>query len=224
MRLPDGGEVAAGERRGYVALREFIEDAAFPCLGGKAALHANALRFGSYSELGSAEATIALAADLRTFVDDDSLHGDFTSFAATFAPRAYDEVGFERALWRQLQQLTDVDERASAWDPSVSDDAADARFSFSFAGRAMFIVGMHANASRIARRFTLPTLVFNPHRQFELLREHGKWERFTQAIRDRDIALQGSTNPNLTDHGEASEARQYSGRAVEANWQCPFHR
>jgi len=26
----------------------------------------------------------------------------------------------------------------------------------------------------------------------------------------------------LAAHGEASEARQYSGRAVEADWVCPF--
>ncbi|MNR56963.1 YqcI/YcgG family protein [compost metagenome] len=43
------------------------------------------------------------------------------------------------------------------------------------------------------------------------------------AIRTRDIALQGSINPVLARFGEASEARQYSGRAVEADWQCPFH-
>jgi hypothetical protein len=44
-----------------------------------------------------------------------------------------------------------------------------------------------------------------------------------EAIRQRDIALQGSINPVLARFGEASEARQYSGRAVESNWKCPFH-
>ena len=27
-----------------------------------------------------------------------------------------------------------------------------------------------------------------------------------------------------TPFGETSEARQYSGRATEPEWQCPFHR
>ena len=36
------------------------------------------------------------------------------------------------------------------------------------------------------------------------------------------MSLQGTINPNLADFGDASEARQYSGRAVEANWTCPF--
>ena len=41
-------------------------------------------------------------------------------------------------------------------------------------------------------------------------------------IRARDTALQGDANPMLCDHGEASEARQYSGRAVDALWQPDF--
>ena len=43
-------------------------------------------------------------------------------------------------------------------------------------------------------------------------------------VRERDIALQGSANPNLADFGERSEARQYSGRVTEPAWRCPFHR
>ena len=39
----------------------------------------------------------------------------------------------------------------------------------------------------------------------------------------RDEALAGSRNPMLARHGESSEARQYSGRAVDAAWACPFH-
>ena len=41
-------------------------------------------------------------------------------------------------------------------------------------------------------------------------------------IRARDMAFQGSINPVLEDFGVNSEARQYSGRAVEDNWRCPF--
>jgi FPC/CPF motif-containing protein YcgG len=41
-------------------------------------------------------------------------------------------------------------------------------------------------------------------------------------IRTRDEALQGSINPMVTDHGLASEARQYAGRAVGEGWHAPF--
>ena len=65
-------------------------------------------------------------------------------------------------------------------------------------------------------------MVFNSHRQFDKLKEDGRFEKMQAATRARDIELQGSINPNLADFGEASEARQYSGRKVEDQWQCPY--
>jgi FPC/CPF motif-containing protein YcgG len=146
------------------------------------------------------------------------------AFVAVFrGPIAADEIAFEQRLWRQLQHLHELDELGTAWDPGVSDDPESSQFSFSFGGRALFVVGMHPAASRLARRFHRPTLVFNPRAQFERLRAEGKFERLRERVRERDLALQGSLNPNLADFGEQSEARQYSGRAVEAEWRCPFH-
>jgi FPC/CPF motif-containing protein YcgG len=34
--------------------------------------------------------------------------------------------------------------------------------------------------------------------------------------------MAGSINPMLANHGSISSARQYSGRAVETDWVCPF--
>ena len=104
----------------------------------------------------------------------------------------------------------------------VSPDPEDPHFSLSFGGEAFFVVGLHPNASRAARRFPRPTLVFNLHDQFERLRAEGRYERMREKILERDVALTGSVNPMLARHGEASEARQYSGRAVGDDWQCPF--
>lgn len=81
---------------------------------------------------------------------------------------------------------------------------------------------MHDLASRKARQFPYAALVFNPHEQFERLRERGKFEMFRNNIRARDVAFQGSINPVLNNFGSSSEARQYSGRAVEDDWRCPF--
>jgi FPC/CPF motif-containing protein YcgG len=132
------------------------------------------------------------------------------------------EGEFEKLFWSQLQELHAEDALRFAWDARVSCDPNAADFSFSFAGQAFYVIGMHANSSREARRFPWPTLVFNPHEQFERLREDGNWERMKQTIRSRDFARQGSVNPMLSDFGETSEARQYSGRAVEETWQAPF--
>lgn len=203
--------------------RSFVEDPQFPCLAGKGVVRASGYSSGVYGELSSRGSTEALAVDLARFVRDaaDDL-ARLHAFVAVFPSSHYaDEHSFERDLWAQLQHLSDQDD-GSRWDESVSDDASDEGFAFSFAGRALFVVGLHPGSSRMARQFRWPALVFNPHRQFERLRETGRFERLRAAVREREIALQGSLNPNLADFGEVSEARQYSGRAVEKDWACPF--
>lgn len=109
-----------------------------------------------------------------------------------------------------------------AADPRVSEDPDDPHFSLSFGGEAFFIVGLHPRVSRPARRFERPALVFNLHDQFEKLRAAGVYGKMRSTIVARDVALAGSANPMLARHGVVSEARQYSGRAVDDEWECPF--
>jgi FPC/CPF motif-containing protein YcgG len=203
----------------------FVGDARFPCLAGKGTVHRGDHRLHVYDELGSSRTAATLAYDLAEFVRRSPADGSgLRAFVAVFrGPVPPDELAFERRLWRQLRQLHALD-AGSAWDATVSDDPASPHFSFSFAGRALFVVGMHPASSRVSRRFRWPTLVFNPRAQFERLRAEGKFERLRAAVRERDVALQGTLNPNLADFGERSEARQYSGRATEPEWRCPFHR
>jgi FPC/CPF motif-containing protein YcgG len=204
----------------------FVNDAGFPCLAGKGAIRRGDHTLCVYDMLGSEAAAVELAHDLAHFVQECPVDGaGLRAFVAVFrGPSRMDEVAFERRLWRQLRRLHALDAPDTPWDPSVSDDAANPHFSFSFAGRALFVVGMHSGSSRLSRRFRWPTLVFNPRAQFERLRAEGKFERLRSLVRERDVALQGTLNPNLADFGERSEARQYSGRATEADWQCPFHK
>jgi FPC/CPF motif-containing protein YcgG len=131
-----------------------------------------------------------------------------------------DEQHFEQMLWDLLQRLHDEDDEP--WAPEVSANPQDPHFAFSVGGTAFFIVGLHPQASREARRMPLPILVFNLHEQFEELRANGGFERMRDAIRRRDEQLQGSINPMVSDHGESSEARQYSGRELEDDWVAPF--
>jgi FPC/CPF motif-containing protein YcgG len=203
-------------------LRALVLDPEFPCLGARSAVNRGAYRFTLCPALASSAATAVLSRDLSAFVaEQPSLGADFTTFIASFTGAVPDgEKHFERLLWRQLQQLSDRD--TAAWDEAVSADPDDPHFSFSFAGKAFFVVGLHPRSSRWARRFAWPTLVFNAHYQFESLRASGRFGRLQSLIRGRDIALQGSSNPNLEDFGAATEARQYSGRAVEEGWRCPF--
>ncbi len=195
----------------------------FACVGGRAAVRQDAYRFGLYERMATIESTAALAIDLRAFLADEDLRGKpLTAFVASFvAPVPADEHTFETLLWSTLQQLHDGDDQPWASDRQANPE--DPAFSFSFAGSGFFIVGLHANSSRFSRRFAWSTLVFNPHTQFDRLRNEGRYGRFRDVIRTRDIALQGTVNPMLRDFGEQSEARQYSGREVSDDWKCPFH-
>ena len=146
------------------------------------------------------------------------------SIAVIFSqPSSLDENGFEQLLWERLQSFAEKDNwLGQPYDPAVSPNPADPHFSLSFGGQAYFVVGLHPAASRPARRFSHPVMVFNLHDQFEKLRAGGRYERMRDAILERDRQLAGDINPMLARHGESSEARQYSGRMVGDDWKCPF--
>lgn len=217
----NGGDFLAQARS---AFHETVSAQSFPCVGARAALHSNSYALAVYDELASASATAALARDLAEFTRSEMRYeSEYATFIAVFqGPGDQDELLFEQRMWRQLSELNRLDAEHFAWDPGVRSDPADPQFSFSFAGQSLYVIGLHPNSSRIARRFPWPAMIFNPHEQFERLRADGKWKRMQQTIRERDFDLQGSINPMLSDFGEATEARQYSGRAVEEDWKAPF--
>ena len=215
-------------RAGFVhrALRSLITSSKYPCVGAKSVLNRATYRFGCYGTLASESASAGLARDLCAFVAEMCSESErFCSYIAVFADdsKGY-PVPFERALWQQLSELRSLDEKFFEYDQSVSSDPENPRYAFSFAACAMFVVGLHPAATRRARQFPWPALVFNPHHQFRLLKASKKYVTFKRVIRSREMALQGSLNPNLRDFGEQSEARQYSGDAVKETWKCPFGR
>ena len=220
--LPTRGAVSERAAQLNAAFREKILAPDFSCVAAKASLNTSTYALGVYGELGSLDATLGLAHDLARFVgDQDAMGSDFTSLIATFsAPGGMTEHEFEARLWQQLRALHHLD--AAPYSAEVSADPRSNSFGFSFAGRGFFIIGLHPDSSRTARAFPVPALVFNAHRQFRKLRETGRFERMQQTIRARELKLQGSLNPNLANYGEAPEARQYSGRAVEPDWVAPF--
>ena len=158
---------------------------------------------------------------LATFASDIVDEPGFHSFIASFrGPVPEDEAAFERSLFTLLQRLHDADDET--WAPGVGSDPNDPHFAFSVGGTAYFIVGLHPGASRVARRAPLPTLVFNPHDQFEELRAEGRFEGLRSSIRRRDEDLQGYLNPMVADHGDRTEALQYSGRHHGDGWEPPL--
>ena len=202
-----------------------IAQTSFPCVGAKSALARGLLE-------------IVIAFDMRSAWDDLRIHDRLIKWAETYRddpeglrsiavifsqPSILDENEFERLLWERLQSFAEKDNwLGQRYDPAVSPDPGDPHFSLSFGGQAYFVVGLHPAASRPARRFSHPVMVFNLHDQFEKLRASGLYERMREAILERDRQLAGDINPMLARHGESSEARQYSGRMVGEDWQCPF--
>jgi hypothetical protein len=221
-RLRGGSTEAVAEA--HAEFRAFVMRQVYPCVGARAAFNSGSYALSVYDELGGAAATSDLAQDLFEFTRSEIREAsEYATFVAVFRqPEALDEVAFEERLWQQLRELNRVDAAHFEWDPSVRSDPTDPQFSFSFAGQALYVIGMHPGSSREARRFRWPTMIFNPHEQFERLRADGKWKRMQETIRERDTQLQGSINPMLSDFGTETEARQYSGRAVEENWRAPF--
>jgi FPC/CPF motif-containing protein YcgG len=221
--LAGEGPVPAVARLAHDAFTGMVSSPAFVCVGGKAAVSRGTYRVGMVGALGTEESADAIAAGLRRFeAERAAADDDFFSYAAFFSgPVGLDEAGFEADLWRQLRMLRRID--GADWDPAVSADPQDPHFSFSFDGHAYFIIGLHGASSRWARRFAWPTLVFNPHDQFDELRDDGRMPRWQEVIREAETALQGAPNPNLSDFGEMPEARQYSGKRNPRDWRCPFH-
>lgn len=202
-------------------LNDMVTHPEYPCLGARSVFRRDNAQIVVLEEMGEPAEVAALGAQLTQFAADVDPHGPFSSLIAVFrTPTTTTEEEFESLLWQVLQELHDGDD--DPWAPGVSSDPANPHFAFSRAGTAFFIVGLHPQASRIARRAPLPTLVFNLHDQFELLRAEGGFDRMRAAIRTRDIRLQGRVNPMAEDHGNGSEARQYSGRAVDETWHPTF--
>lgn len=203
--------------------RKFILEDNHPCIMANTVFSMDDYELKLYEDFGSKKTAAQMVADLENYIANYNFSDNkFKSFIAVFPDaEVVSEIEFENLLWRQLQFIHEKDRKP--WDHRVSNDPENNNFSFSIAGRAFYVIGMHPKSSRMARQTPYPTLVFNLHWQFEKLREMGAYHKVRDKIRNRDEALQGHINPVLEDFGERSEARQYSGRNVKESWKCPFH-
>ncbi len=217
----------ANDRDIIQKFEQFVRDAAFPCVGAKSALNKGQMHFVLADDICSAWDDLRILPHIGALAKHYRETPDlFQTLVVIFRKsEKLTERRFERAVWDRLQSLSDKDEwLGQPVDPRISTDPEDPHFAVSFAGEAFFIVGLHPNASRPARRFDYPVMVFNLHDQFERLRAEGRYDPLRDTIMKRDEQLAGSMNPMLAQHGDASAARQYSGRQVEDDWVCPFSR
>ena len=205
------------------AFDRFILENDHPCLMAQTVFRMDQVVYNFYDTLNCAAHTEQILEDLDRYLNRYSFDDrKFYTFLAVFKHQApTSEAEFERQLWQQLQTLHDADE--CPWDPSVSSDPQSGDFSFSLRGKAFYIVGLHPNSNRAARQAPYTAVAFNLHWQFEELRTMGAYQNLRDKIRQRDVERHGSYNPMMEDFGNGgSEARQYSGRRVDAAWRCPF--
>lgn len=205
------------------AFKGFILGQEHPCLMAQAAFKNDQVVVQDHNKMLHPGTVTGILAGLKEYVDSyDAGSNKFYSFITVFPEESVrTEEEFEQKLWQLLNCLHIMD--GEAWDGAVSSDPEHDAFSFSLCGKAFYIVGMHPRSSRLARRSPYPAIAFNLHAQFEHLRELGVYGNVRDKIRRRDMAFEGSINPMLEDFGNASEARQYSGREVGGDWKCPFH-
>jgi FPC/CPF motif-containing protein YcgG len=202
--------------------RGFIRGRDFPCVGAKSALATKGMRIVVAGDLRDREHDALILGALQEMQFEPTLTGMIaTAILFPLTPKLSESM-FEKHLWVCLQALHDADLHEFAWDTRVEKDPRSVNFGMSIGGSAFFVVGLHPGSSRVARRAPMAVLAFNPHEQFRRLKRDGEFNRLRHVVRERDMAIQGHTNPMLADHGTASEAAQYSGRAVSSDWACPF--
>ena len=229
MKNIDIENIDSSEINGNVALyietfRDFILQDNYPCVGAQASVNSNNFCMGIFNSMLDYSSAEDLAFGLYEYVIRAKQKNTlFLSFIAVFKNDIFkSELEFEKSLWLLFSNLHNENKKHFNWNPEVSNDPEDSDFSYSFGGEAFFAVGMHPESKRLARKFPFPAIAFNLHSQFEELKNKDRFRVMKKAIRNNELEFQGSINPMLSDFGEDSEAKQYSGRRVKESWKCPF--
>ncbi len=206
------------------SFNSFISSAFFPCVAAKDALLKNNIKIFTAQHITCPADDRKILAFLYGFTDAYRLaEKGFHSAAIIFEqPENLSEDLFDHFMWQRLSSLRKLDAENYQHDPRVHNNPSSPHFSFSIKEEAYFILALHANNSRPARQFKYPTLIFNPHAQFEAMKTTTSYEKMKTVVRKKDIALAGSVNPMLTNFGEASEVYQYSGKLYDKKWKCPL--
>jgi FPC/CPF motif-containing protein YcgG len=206
-------------------LSAHIRQSSFPCVMAKAVERSGRISLFEAERLCDPETVIKFHEEIGKFLDHFRSDNKLSSFVLSCDPADYSDFKkFENDFWIFLKLLRAFDQKLYPHDPRVSADPRDPEFSFSIRSEAFFLLLLHPDSPRWARRFPRPAIVFNAHIQFERLRAQGVFAKVRSLIRFRDEELQGTINPMLSDYGERSEVYQYVGRNYAPDEEVPlFH-
>ena len=204
---------------------EFVEDKYFPCVAAKTAAFRQQMKVMVVGYMGCPKDDAQILDFIYSFTDEYRSNPElFQSAVILFEqPTIISESLYDTFFWQRLQGLERLDRVNYGTDPRVDADPTSPNFSFSIKEEAFFLIGLHPASSRPSRRFSSPAIVFNPHAQFEQLRNNSQYAKMKNVIRKRDTAFSGSINQMLDDFGDASEVFQYTGQQLDKDWQCPLN-
>jgi uncharacterized protein len=196
-------------------LKDFVLNKDFPCVMAKVVARIGYAKHIEIPSLKAPEALEKVQREVYRFVDIfRSSPNRLSSFIVSVPLAAHPSFeSFERAFWDFLKKLNQLDHELHPHDPRVGQKPLAEDFSYSLKSEAFFILALHPESPRLSRRFSRPTIVFNPHQQFENMRIKGIFTKVRDVIRSRDKKLQGEVNPMSTDYGERSEVFQYIGKS-----------
>ena len=200
-----------------------VECKCFPCAMGKTAVANNAFNVGVYNTMREDADIRALYEDIKAWLAAP-YEGDVRTFLVGFAEHISDHDYYHDQLFKMLWKLRELEPESRDVPKGVSEDINSPDFAVTLSGRAFFVVGLSPTSPRLSRRTAFAGVAFNLHEQFEKLRADGKMAAIENIVRKRDTILQGSINPLLAAHGNASAALQYSAKEVTSTAQCPYHR
>jgi FPC/CPF motif-containing protein YcgG len=205
-------------------LINFVMEPSFPCFMAKSVSRIGLMRLHITPSINNLDDISNTKETMYGFIDEYRKRPNrLSSFALVIKDEIYSDFDyFEKAFWFFLQKLHVEDKKLFPHDQKVSSKVDDNDFSYSIKSEAFFILALHPKSPRLARRFKYPTIIFNPHAQFETLKIKGLFNKIRDAIRLKDKLLQGHINPMLNDFGEKTEVFQYLGKSYRESDTVPL--
>lgn len=204
-------------------IKNLVSQKDYPCVAALKSYHKDDYQVGFYKDFGNGSSWRSLRNDLLFFLSEQKkTNSPYLSFWAIFDPTDLSEEKFELDMWTELSNLTSVEDKQFDWPKTSNSNPEDKSFRFGLGGSEFFVVGLHSNSSRNARKFSRPVLIFNIFEQFELLAKQGLYYPMIETNRKRDEKFQGFANPMAVQHNDDWEAIQFSGKKNPTTWKCPF--
>ncbi len=206
-------------------IKDLISRKNYPCVAAVKALHQKEYSVGIYKNFGSAESWQEIRQDLRFFIQEQQkTKSTYLTFWAVFEGETqFTEDEYETLMWKELSHLSSFEDKNHDWPTEEISNPENPGFCLSIDKKPFFVVGVHPNSSRDARKFFKPALIFNVFEQFQNLQKAGLYESMKAIIRKRDVLFQGSVNPMVEKYGDDWESIQFSGKENPKSWKCPFH-